>query len=1261
MLKKNINIYLFIFLYILNFILIKSDDADDIQNLKNSLTSTSYTIAKLNEDGGITDDCNSYYMHLSYIDKQAITKNGIDYPKVELNNDCINNKLKAEGKKILISVIFRFIEYSSTDKNYLAGIKKLIDIVSYQLYYIEEEATDTSNLENINIITKCGNVEAVYYMPIISEEALKSKFISVIGQNPDDNDDYNIFNPDDEIYSDICKTITYSVASESVDGQDSFNNYDITLHERRKYYYPGDTELCPSSFNLLGIDKETFSAKCQTNVKDYSGGGESGYDLHDEFGSYKSDSDFKKAKRDIYFSMTVLKCISLPFTKRGFKDNWGSFFILILIFIVLACYLILLLTGKYHLLSVLELLYNSNIKSMNYIKRGYNPNTMYNPQTNNSNNQIPIPYEIRSSNNLAASHQTTLSNGQLLNNFLTGNSHLYQPNYEKLSVNKNSANKSSTSQNNIKKNEKDKKDLMSNVDEQENDAESEKDNDDKDKTNIINDSKDVDIINKNKDGNVKEKKSAKEEDKGQENESDNEEDDEDNENSDESESNQSYKNKIKKDSKNKANPPKKKNGGDDTEEENGKKKKKAKNPIEISLNVKDLREMMFKDQIPVSENKKIEDKKEKENDNRSKSKKGTVKKKKRENSSDNINTNMPQNGFPPYPFMPPMGMMPYGMPPPYPYLNNNGGDHKNDETQNLKRELEYQRELNERREREMRREREEMMEKERERQRQRDYDYERERRLRDMEMRYINSNNGDPFENKMTKLNNVKGGYKRGSALWNEDSDDILIKEREKFYQEQDKFIKEKEKLENELKKKNEENAKLQNDVNIAREELKSQLTGHENELLKKNQELREQFEKEKKEIIEAKDREIQLLREDKDREIQRLKEDKDREIQLLKEDMTKEIKKKDEKIKKKEKVIEKQKRETVELKKDLTTNTFYTNNMNMATQLKQQMEANAYLKESEKIEAPQVVVPITSIFTDQELNALDFEESCQYDKRSLCQVYLSFINRKQPLFFLFNYNSSSSGISVFQINFQSLRFIIICIDFMIYLFIYCTFFGTKTISQIYFRIYNFRRMCILGSIISPFCLIIRSVIHHFIYDPMNKKIAEIKMRCYTNFIIGKKKEELKVNEFREFWESYEGDEPKNKDNLDKKDEIDEIQDIENDDNLTEEEKMRRKDKYEKKLLKALIKQVISIFQKKLFFSFVILIVCMFFEWMYIASFCAVYKNSQLQFFLSLLVCYGFANLIPVVYCLVPTIFKQDAVRDESKFSYFLANLFQII
>ena len=573
----------------------------------------------------------------------------------------------------------------------------------------------------------------------------------------------------------------------------------------------------------------------------------------------------------------------------------------------------------------------------------------------------------------------------------------------------------------------------------------------------------------------------------------------------------------------------------------------------------------------------------------------------------------------PFPFMPPM--MPFGMPPPY-----------NGEVEKLKKELEYQKELNERREREMRREREDLLE--RERQRQRDLDLDRERRLKDMEMMYKNNQN-------------EKNGGRRGGG------DDSYLIERER-----DKFDRMKEKLEEQIDKKKEEIESIKRDLNLTKDQLKIK----EEELFKTNQEL-----KEKKEIIETKDKEIQLLKENRDKDLQKLKDDNERELNIFKKDMKNKIKKKDEKIKKKEKLIEQQKKEKNELKKDLTTNnTFYSNNMMNGSTFRQNfnLDFNPMKKEQEKIDSPQVVVSINSIFTDEELNAMDYEQSIQFDRRTLCQVYISYINRKQPLFFFFNYNSSSTGISIFQINYQSIRFIFVCIDLMLYLFIYCTFFGSKSVSLIFEKKYTFRKMCILGIIISPFCLIIRSIIHHFVYDPMNKKIAEIKIRCYTNFNVGKKKEEMKVNEFRDFWESDGGQQQKNNNNkeeIEKKEEIDEIQDIENDENLCEEEKIRRKDKYEKRRLKQLIKEIIALFEKKIKISFCVLAGVMVFEWVYVSCFCAVYKNSQLKFFVSILICYAFSNLIPFFYCLIPTVLKQDAVRDESRFLHFMAFIFQLI
>ena len=1296
-----------LFIFLLQFNLIISQIAEVINFISdNQNYGTTYSLSHLSNIGGYINVDGIYYHQVSYVENQAGSDGTIIFPQISISNNCIN-KLKTghDNEKIIIAKVFR---REVKTLNSLAGINYLTNVMHYQFFYLNVGTNTVGSI--INIQTSCQE-KVVYYLPIYSDDTLKNKFVSVSGQNPSDDiedlRDYDIFDPDAKIYNDICATLTFSIASENVYDQDSFENYDITLRQRRKYYFPGNTELCPKNFNYLGIDKTTFSALCEKDFTDYSG---PTCEEHSDYTQFEVDEkDFKDSKKDIYFSMDVLKCIKLPFTKEGFKENYGSYFVIALFGIVLICFLILLLSGKYHLLSVLELLYNSNIKSMNYLKN-VSQNNQNNPLINNSN-QVVYPYDIKNNTNLGMSHQALTSNGQLLPNFIAGNNYL---NYNNPNVNDKISISKKSNNNNLKKNEKEKekKDLMSNVDEQENDFESEKGNEEKDKTNIYKDSyNDVNILNvkekekekeldnnnninnDNNDNNnkkdetleKKEEKEKKEKEEKKSKKEEEEEEDEDDDDDEESESDKSYKNKINKkkeeekekenvlkNDEDKANPPKKVNkfnppkkgsangGQEEDEEENGEKKKKvkSKNPIEISLNVKDLRDMMFKDQL----NKQSENIKEEPKEREKSEKKLRTKPKKKNNNynnGNNINTpNYPPNGFPYPPYMPPM--MPYGMPPPYPYMNNgsNTTQNINNEAQNLKRELEYQKELNDRRDREIRREREEMMDRERERQRQRDMELDRERRLREMEMMYGNKS----MELGLERFEKIFKKKKRGSDLWNDDSEDLLRKERKKFYDEQDKFNRIKEKLEEEIEKKKEENKQIQRDLNLAKEENRLKQIEFEKELLKKDYEMKEKFEKEKNEIIEAKNREIQLIKEDKDREIQKLKEDRDRELNLIKSDMKAEIKKKDDKIKKKEKLLEKQKKETKELKKDLTTNTFYTNNPNYSTFRQINPEYNPVKKE-EKIDSPQVVISINSIFTDQELNAMDFDELCQFDKRSLSQVYLSFINRKQPLFFWFNYNTSSSGISVFQINFQSIRFIIICLDFMIYMFIYCSFFGTKSISHIYKKDYNFRRMCILGSIISPFCLIIRSIIHHFVYDYMNKKIAEIKIRCYTNFVVGKKKEEIKVNEFREFWDSDGGEEVKNKDKdeLNKKEELDDIQEIENDENLSEEEKIRRKDKYEKRRLKLLIKEVISLFQKKLLISFCVLIVVIFFLWLYISCFCAVYKNSQSKFFLSLLVCYGFANLRPGVYCLVPTLFIQDAARDESRLSFLLAKVFQII
>ena len=1189
MIDKNIIFYIFII--ILNYILSQTTIEQYLRTeINNKITNanTNNLISDLSSSKGISISRNTdpnYCGHISYIDNQLeVSCNDLKLPQINITQECLSKiKEKYNPSNIIVTTVFKKIEFESYSDNYKAGIYGTTDVLSYQLFVLKNNQIG----DLINIYSIC--TESVTLLtPLYLDETVKNKYVAVAGQNPKTDiehlRDYDIFDPNAKIYKDICYTVTFSLASENIiNKEDSFKNYDISLYERKLYYFPGKLYLCPDSCEYLGTDKDTLSPMCECDYKAYALDKDT-VDNHNAFKGFEFDEEkFNKTKKDNYLTIEVFKCIKLPFTKTGFKNNYGSIIILVLIGIVLLCYLILSISGKYHLLSVLELLYNSNIKSMNYIRS----TGLVNPNNNIPQNQIP--FDVRSNNYLLSSQRGISTNGLLMSNVLTGNNFI---NGTTIQVGKNKNNSKNNIPNinqNTLNNSKSKKEKtqISNVEEvKENDFESEK-NSDKDKTDIGN-SKSIEKIDKDKNEGdlVGEDENAKKA------------------NPPKKTNFANYLKNNKVSSYHKSHPPKKKNanGGENGngDIERNTKKKKTKNPIEIALNVKDLREMMFKNQPQLMKNA--------ENGN--------------PQNSNNNNNNMPQqNGFGYNPFN--MGFMP---PPPYGggFPLNEDAIRKEYESKARQRELELQKEIDELKEKERRRE---MDIYDRERQRRRDLDYERERdRRRDRDDYYRDRSRDEEIYREKERLNQQNNEIQQMKDKLQKEYNDKQAKDKEK-------------------------DLELQKELTKAKDLAREKEVEFEKELLKQKQALMEQYEKENKELIEKKDKEIQLLREEKDREIQRLKEDKDREVKIFKEDMDRDKKKQEEEFKKKEKQFQKEKQKVKEMQKGLTNNSFFNNSLQQ-----QILDLNNL---NEKPNTPQIVVPIDSIFTDQELNAMDFNDSYMYDKRTLCQVYFSFINRKQPLFFLFNYNSSSSSsVSTFQLKYGAVKFIIFCVEIMIYFFFYATFFGSKSITHILKHTFTLRKRFVFAVILSPVCMIVKSIIHHFVYDGMNKKIAEIKMRCYTNFIVGKKKE-VKVNQFKDFWESDEED--KNKEEVHyKKEESADIEEIEND-NLPEFEKIMRKEKYEKRKLKLLIKDLIILFKRKIWISFIIMILVMFIEWVYIATFCAVYKNTQLNFFTNIIISFVLSNIIPFVYCLIPTIFRLDAVREESKFSFVVYRIFQII
>ena len=377
-------------------------------------------------------------------------------------------------------------------------------------------------------------------------------------------------------------------------------------------------------------------------------------------------------------------------------------------------------------------------------------------------------------------------------------------------------------------------------------------------------------------------------------------------------------------------------------------------------------------------------------------------------------------------------------------------------------------------------------------------------------------------------------------------------------------------------------------------------------EIMKEEKEEKKE-EKKDDEVIKNNEDELLKLKEQYENEIRQLKEKNEKDLKKLKQEKDKEIKK---------------------LKKELEKQNLSKSKQNLDDDNNTATE----------IDALRITLPLSSLFTDQEINSMDLKKSLSYDKRSYFLIYYSFINMKQPLFFLFNYYTTNRKPN-FQIKLNSLRIIIFCYEIMIYLFLYASFFGSKSITNKFNGVFNFGKKCALGIIIAPFCMIIKSVIHYFTYNYINKHIVDAKLKCYSFFILEKRK--LYLN---------------------KKEEISNINEVyTNVKNVYENNKYEAQKKYLNNEFIYSIQALIDIFKIKLFIFFGLSILIMFFEWCLVASFCSVYKNSQIEFFLSIIICYFFANIIAFIYCFIPTTLRYYAIKKKSSLLFTFAEITKII
>ena len=355
---RRVVIHLVFLLLSNNFIIIKAESiSDDIRRINSQISSLNNeeNLKFMLNNGGIFNCGNTYCSQISFIQSQT-KKNQIQkFPQINI----INSNTALDLSNIVIVKIFSKYNFASDSSNYNSGLKSISTIKYFNLYLFEDDKIiDTISPSSV------GYNNLLVYLPLYLSDSIKNKILSISGQNPDsdleDLKDYDIFDPESKFYNDICNPITFSVSSEDVDGVDSLKNLDITLQQRKKYYFPGNLFLCPSGCSYYGIDKTTISSVCECNEEYFTNILYGENIENEEYISFNFDEkDFYNSKKDTYFSLNTLKCLKLPFTSSGFKNNYGAIGIIIIAIVVILCFLILIFIGKEHLIFVLELLSNS--------------------------------------------------------------------------------------------------------------------------------------------------------------------------------------------------------------------------------------------------------------------------------------------------------------------------------------------------------------------------------------------------------------------------------------------------------------------------------------------------------------------------------------------------------------------------------------------------------------------------------------------------------------------------------------------------------------------------------------------------------------------------------------------------------------------------------------------------------------------------------------------------------------------------------------
>lgn len=408
-LKIHFNYYLYILFFLSQIILTNSSTPNDIKRrIQNEIESLNNEelLEKILKSGGLSDCDSDYCYQISYIDSQYVKNQEKKYPQIILTDKCIKNLMNSyEASNLIITKIFIKNSFPKDSNNYKAGIIAISDIIFYQIFpYVNKRIV----LYPINPEFSCGR-KLYHYNPLYLESSsLKKKIIDVISQNPNSDDidklkDYDIFDSSSKFYNDVCTPASFIKYDIQEQENLSLKNFDMTLYQRRINFFPANVQLCPDDCTYLGIDQKTLSALCQCQFEEFGNSIKKNKEY--SYLNENNDASFYTKKKDSGENFNIIKCAKIAFSKDGLKNNYGSYIMIVIGFMLLIYYIMLMCYKNNHILSLLYSV-SYDLKEEDKIK--FNKANK-NKETNTEKN------EIKSENSID-SGRSKMSESQLITN-----------------------------------------------------------------------------------------------------------------------------------------------------------------------------------------------------------------------------------------------------------------------------------------------------------------------------------------------------------------------------------------------------------------------------------------------------------------------------------------------------------------------------------------------------------------------------------------------------------------------------------------------------------------------------------------------------------------------------------------------------------------------------------------------------------------------------------------------------------------------------